>query len=147
MDKNKIVMIAPVAVAVILMLVILAAISSTNQAFAADKTATTLTLQIQKSTKTLGKASDTVPLTISGKLWTKDFSRTIPGATISVCVIGKECSTSDTDSDGHYSVSTSLNPICPTIQCHSSTNTIEASTVKVPDNYEGSETSMTIQLC
>ncbi len=74
MDKNKIVMIAPVAVAVILMLVILAAISSTNQAFAAATTATTLTLQVQQSTKTLGKASDMVPLTISGKLWTKDFS-------------------------------------------------------------------------
>lgn len=126
----------------ILMLVVLAAISSTNQAFAAATTATTLTLQVQKSTKTLGKVSDMVPLTISGKLWTKDFSRAIPGATISVCVSGKECGTSDTDSDGHYSVSTSLKPIV-----ERSTYTVKASTLKVPDNYEESEASMTIQLC
>ena len=37
MDKNKIVIIAPVAVTGILMLAVLAAMSSTNQAFAAEK--------------------------------------------------------------------------------------------------------------
>jgi maltose-binding protein MalE len=132
MDKNKIVMIAPVAVAVILMLAVVAAMSSTNQSYAATTTATTLTLQVHTSTKTLGKLSDMVPLTISGRLWTKDFSRAIPGATIKISCDGKECGTSDTDSNGHYSASTSLNAICTVGICTHSTNTIKASTLKCP---------------
>jgi len=48
MDKNKIVMIAPVAVAGILMLAILAAVSSNNQAFAAEKKRTELTISVSK---------------------------------------------------------------------------------------------------
>ncbi len=50
MNKNKIAMVAPIAVAVILILTVLAAISSTNQAFAQKKTCA-LTLNVSPDTK------------------------------------------------------------------------------------------------
>lgn len=145
MDKNKIGMIGPVAVAGILMLAVLAAISSTNHAFSADKKPTKLTLavQIPYKKRSAKAVSDRVPVTISGRLSNESFSP-VADATIIVDCDGEQCGTSPTDSDGHYSVGASLN-VPP--NSNSSTNIITAVTQKVPDDYEKSENTMTAQLC
>src|SRR5215831_4369391 len=141
MDKNKIVMIAPVAVAGILMMAVLAAISSTDQTFAAEKKRTELTISVSKNgpakTEEInGFSQKWVPVTISGRL-TSDGSG-VAGAHVVVNCDEEECDSADTDSGGHYSVTASLNATEP-----KSTHTIQANT---HHENETSEASTTIQL-
>jgi len=140
MDKNKIVMIVH-AVAGILMLAILAMISSTNQAFAAEKKRTELTISATqkgpaKTEEINGFSQKWVPVTISGRL-TSDGSG-VAGAHVVVNCDEEECDSADTDSGGHYSVTASLNATEP-----KSTHTIQANT---HHENETPEASTTIQL-
>jgi len=144
MDKNKIVMIAPVAVAGILMLAVLAAISSTNQVFAAEKKRTELTISATpsgpaKTEEINGFSQKWVPVTISGRLTSEGSG--VAGAYVVVnCLPSEEgeCGSANTDSGGHYSVTASLNATEP-----KSTHTIQAET---HHENETSEASTTIQL-
>jgi hypothetical protein len=145
MDKNKIVMIAPVAVAGILMLAVLAAISSTNQAFAAEPTK--LTLAVSMGTRV--PVNERVPITLSGRLTSDDSPLAgVAGATISFSCDKEPCGrpVTTTGLRGHYSVAASLSATPP-----KSTSTIEASTQKtfctLLGCYEGSEASLTVPLC
>jgi hypothetical protein len=144
MDKNKIVMIAPVAVAGILMFAVLAAISSTNQIFAAEKKRTELTLSVSPSgpakTEENNETKEThteVPVTISGRLTSEGSG--VAGATIFIGSGEEEINTTDTDSGGHYSIATEFPD-------HNSEHTIHAHTYHIPSDYEESNATTTIKL-
>jgi hypothetical protein len=142
---NKVwtIMIAPVAVAGILMFAVLAAISSTNQAFAAEKkTELTITVYKKGPAKTEeinGFSQKWVPVTISGRL-TSDGSGVAGAYVVVNCLPSEEgeCGSANTDSGGHYSATVSLNATDP-----KSTHTIQANT---HHENETSEASTTIQL-
>src|SRR5215469_11825665 len=148
MDKNKIVMIAPVAVAGILMLAVLAAMSSTNQVFAAEKKPTELTLSAAASgpvkTTENNETKEThteVPVTISGRLTSEGSG--VAGATIFIGGgkggEGEEINSTDTDSGGHYSIATEFSD-------HNSEHTINAHTYKIPSDYKESNATTTFKV-
>src|SRR5215469_17982104 len=112
MDKNKIVMIAPVAVAGILMLAVLAAISSTNQAFAQAKP-TTLSLGANPNRGTVGSNTGILPVSLSGTLISEGSG--VAGATITFTGVPGDTTT---DSGGHYGIRVHLSHGTHTIEAH-----------------------------
>jgi len=134
-------MIAPVAVVGILMLVVLAAMSSTNQALAAEKKRTELTISATPNGPSKTETNET-DVTFSGRLTSEGSG--VAGATIRICLSEQErCGVGsrvvDTDSGGHYSVDTELSDHV--------THQIEASTVRIPGGgYEESKATTTIKL-
>jgi len=151
MDKNKIVIIAPVAVTGILMLAVLAAMSSTNQAFAAEKK-TEVTISATQNGPTKTEESGTwVPVTLSGRLTSEDSG--VAGATVALYCDDSPCDReppsgggrtlayADTDSGGHYSVGVVLE------DHNHKTHKIQAFTQHIPsEGYEYSNETTTIQL-
>jgi hypothetical protein len=136
MDKNKIGMIAPVAVASILMLAVLAAISSTNQAFAAENKRTELTISATPNgpAKTVENEIH-VPVKFSGRLTSEGSG--VAGVNI-VITEGNETqqyhlTNAETDSSGHYGVVHDLPD-------HKKTYTIQAWAYPIwlPKGYEQS---------
>jgi len=138
MDTNKIVMIAPVAVAGILMLAVLAAMSSTNQALAAEKKRTELTISATQTGPAKNEANETKEnVKFSGRLTSEGSG--VAGATIAIECDGRECRSADTDNGGHYSVGAELPD-------HGTKYEIEALTEHIPSDYENSNATTTIQL-
>src|SRR5215831_14920520 len=143
MDKNKIVTIAPVAVAGILMLAVLAAMSSTNQAFAAKRTELTISVTQTGPAKPIksGKATLTdVPVKISGRLTSEGSG--VAGATIGITCGGsgeaeETCPgrSAVTDSGGHYSTDRTVGGDYEVM--------IKAMTEHIPNDYEGSNATTT----
>ncbi len=138
-------MIAPVAIAGILIMAILAAISSTNQAFAADKKRTELTIsasstggpaKTQEGNETHEAYTD-IPVKFSGRLTSEGSG--VAGATIIINCDGEEFNTVDTDSGGHYSVGGELRD-------HGRTYEIDAWTQHISSDYNESSASTTIKL-
>jgi hypothetical protein len=152
MDKSKIVMIAPVTVAAILMLAVLAAISSTNQVFAAEKkTEVTISATQNGPAKTEENNETWVPVTLSGRLTSEGSG--VAGATVALYCDDSPCDReppsgggrtlayADTDSGGHYSVGVVLE------DHNHKTHKIQAFTQHIPsEGYEYSNETTTIQL-
>ncbi|MFZ0511334.1 MAG: hypothetical protein WAM14_06995 [Candidatus Nitrosopolaris sp.] len=105
--------IAPVAVAGILTLAILAAISSTNQAFAQAKP-TALSLGAYPNKGKVGANTGTLPVSLSGQLTSEGSG--VAGATISFS--GVDHGSTTTDSGGHYGIGVRLGPGTHTIEAH-----------------------------
>jgi hypothetical protein len=151
MDKNKIVMIAPVAVAGILMLAVLAAMSSTNQAFAAEKKTEVTISATQNGPAKTEESGTWVPVTLSGRLTSEGSG--VAGATVALYCDDSPCDReppsgggrtlayADTDSGGHYSVGVVLE------DHNHKTYKIQAFTQHIPsEGYEYSNETTTIQL-
>jgi hypothetical protein len=118
------------------MLATLATISSTNQAFAADKKRTELTISVSKNGPAKTDEGGTwVPLTISGRLTSGGSG--VAGATIILNSDGEEIDTANTDSGGHYTHAASLK---------AEKHEIDAWTQHIPSDYNESSASTTIQL-
>jgi hypothetical protein len=102
-----------VIVAGILMLAILAMISSTNQAFAQAKP-TTLSLGAYQNRGKVGFNTGTLPVSLSGQLTSEGSG--VVGATITFTGVNHGSTT--TDSGGHYGISVRLGPGTHTIEAH-----------------------------
>jgi hypothetical protein len=104
--------IAPVAVAGILTLSVLTAISSTNQAFGLKPTS--LSLGAYPNKGKVGANTGTLPVSLSGTLTSEGSG--VSGATITFT--GVEHGATTTDSGGHYGIGVRLGPGTHTIEAH-----------------------------
>jgi hypothetical protein len=112
MNKNKIA--GPVAVTGILMLAVLATISSTNQALAQAKP-TSLSLGAFPNKGKVGATTGTLPVSLSGKLTSEGSG--VGEASITITGIGEEKHLT-TNEFGSYSTFVHLPPGTYTIQAH-----------------------------
>jgi hypothetical protein len=112
MVHKQVSVIAPITVAGILMMAILAVISSTNQAFAQAKP-TTLSLGAFPNRGTVGSNTHTLPVSLSGTL--KSEGSGVAGATITFTGVPGDTTT---DSGGHYGIQVRLSPGTHTIEAH-----------------------------
>jgi hypothetical protein len=115
MYKNKVTTVASVSLAAILTLSVLAAISSTNQAFAQAKP-TTLTLGAFPNKGKVGANTGTLPVSLFGKLTSEGSD--VAGASITLSGTAEGTKHLTTDQFGSYATSTHLGPGTHTIDAH-----------------------------